>query len=477
MDIILFDQYYQIIKWMPFVKSQKCLTNVVALTVAVSLIFTQSTMPSQAQSGSVSVIRDAEIEQLVTDYTVPIFKAAGLKTQNIEIILVNDDSFNAFVDGQRMFINIGALMQSETPNEIIGVIAHETGHLANNHQQRLREQLKRAQTMAIIGMLVGIGAGIAGASAGNSDAASAGGGIAFGSNELAIRSLLSYQRGEEATADRAAITYLNKTQQSAKGMLITFKRFAQSLSMSGSRLDPYRLSHPLPQERIAAIETLAKQSPYFDKKDPPELQQRHDMMRAKIAANTGKFNELRRIFKNNSHGLPAQYGEAILAVKSGSPKTAILKVNLLLKNEPNNPFFHELLGEAYIKANNPSAAAAAYKRAAEIDTRQSSLFRINYGHALLLTNEPKNITTAISVIKNGITHEPDFSAAYGYLAMAYGRSGQIALADLATADMNYYNGQIKQARIFALRAQKKLKPKSPDWLRAQDILNTTQPTK
>ena len=143
--------------------------------LAMLLVFAPSIGVAQAQSQSVPIIRDAEIEQLLYDYTTPIFKAAGIRNK-IQIIVVNDQSFNAFVDGQRMFVNIGALMQAETPNELIGVIAHETGHLANGHQQRLREQIKRAQTMAVIGMLLGIGAGVAGASTGNTSAAGAGGG-------------------------------------------------------------------------------------------------------------------------------------------------------------------------------------------------------------------------------------------------------------------------------------------------------------
>ena len=289
-----------------------------------------------------------------------------------------------------------------------------------------------------------------------------------------MRTLLNYQRSEEAAADRAAVNYLNATGQSTKGMLITFERFSSALALSGAKVDPYRVSHPLPRERIAALETLAKQSPYYDKKDSPELQLRHDMARAKIAAYTDHFTELRRMFKDNPRGLPARYGEAILAVESGSPKNAVEKVKDLIKDEPKNPYFLELLGDALIKANDPAGAANAYKRSAELDPRGSSLLRVSYGHALLLTNDPKNVPLAITEIRAGIAKEPEFAAGYGYLALAYGRSGQVALADLATADMHYYSGNRMQARIFATRAQQKLARGSAEWLRAQDILNTTQ---
>lgn len=448
--------------------------NFITLSVAAALAFLPLSQAAVAQSRSIGIIRDAEIEELVADYTKPILRAAGLNTNNIQIIIVNDPSFNAFVDGQRIFVNIGTLMQADTPNEVIGVIAHETGHLAGHHQQRLREELKRAKTMAIIGMLVGVGASVAGAAGGSGGTASAGGGIMAGSSELAARSLFNYQRSEEAAADRSAINYLNKTGQSAKGMLVTFERFSSALALSGTRIDPYRISHPLPRERIAALETLAKKSPYYNKKDPPALQMRHDMMRAKIAANTGRFAELRRMFQNNLRGLPARYGEAILAVDSGSPKIALQKASALVKEQPSNPFFHELMGDAQIKANNPAGAAESYRKASELDGGKSSLLRISYGQALLLTNSPGLVKPAIAEIQRGLAREPEFAAGYGYLAMAYGRAGEVALADLATADRLYYSGSYQQARIFAMRAQQKLKRGTPNWVRAQDILSAAE---
>ena len=170
-----------------------------------------------AHAQNVPVVRDAEIEALVRDYARPIFKTAGLSKSGIDIILVNDPRFNAFVAGRRMFINTGALLQAETPNEIIGVIAHEAGHIAGGHQDRLREQIARAQTMSVISSLLGIGAMVAGAATDTSGLAQAGAGIMAGGNEVARRGLLGYQRSEEATADQSAIKYLEATGQSGQG--------------------------------------------------------------------------------------------------------------------------------------------------------------------------------------------------------------------------------------------------------------------
>src|SRR6478609_11112960 len=126
-------------------------------------------MPTaRAQSKGPPVLRDTETEQLLREYTRPILRVAGLEKQNIQMVIVNEGSFNAFVaDGRRIFVNYGAILQSETPNQIIGVLAHETGHLAGGHLSKLREQLANAQTQLIIAMLLGAGAMVAGARSGN----------------------------------------------------------------------------------------------------------------------------------------------------------------------------------------------------------------------------------------------------------------------------------------------------------------------
>jgi predicted Zn-dependent protease len=425
-----------------------------------------------AQSRPVPIVRDAEIEALVSDYAAPILRVAGLNSRGIRIILVNNNSFNAFVDGRRIFINTGTLLQAETPNEVIGVIAHESGHLAGGHQQRLREQLERAQTMAVIGMLLGVGATAAGAAAGNSSVAGAGGGLALGGTEMAMRNLLSYQRTEEMTADRSAITYLDKTGQSAKGMLTTFERFANALALTGARVDPYRISHPLPRERIANLETLAHASPNFDKKDPEALQQRHDLMRAKIAAYTGNQRAIAGLARKDPRGLAVRYGDAISTYLNGSARAALPKIDALIKEQPKNPYFYEIKGEILLKANDASGAAKAFQRAAQLDPNKSSLIRMSYGRALMLAGSKGDMPTAVRELKAGIARDPEFAQGYQYLAQAYGQMGQIGEAELATADMHYYSGNLQEAKIFALRAQQKLKRGSPEWVRAQDIINS-----
>jgi predicted Zn-dependent protease len=425
----------------------------------------------QAYAQNIPMVRDAEIEALVRDYARPIFKAAGLSKAGIQIVLVNDKSFNAFVAGRRLFINTGALMEAETPNEIIGVIAHEAGHLAGGHQQRLRDQLERAKTMAIIAGLLGAGAMVAGAATDSKGLAGAGMGLATGGGEVARRSLLSYQRGEEITADRSAITYLDATGQSGRGMLKTFQRFQSALSLSGAQVDPYRVSHPMPQDRIANLQTLIQKSPNYDKTDSAALQQRHDMMRVKIAAYTQGQAAASRMIQKINDGLAAKYGDAQVTYLYGNLRSAQAKADALVKTQPKNPYFQELRGDILMKTNRPKDAAAAYAKAVSLDPAKSGLLSVAYGQALMAVGTPDMLKKAVTQISNGLERDRENASGYRYLAQAYGMQGDVGDADLATAEGYYYSGAYRDAAIFATRAQQRLKPGSPGWLRAQDIIN------
>src|SRR5499427_8482921 len=253
---------------------RKRTSGLTAVMVAAALALAQIA-PVRAQNKGPPVLRDTESEQLLREYTRPILRVAGLEKQNIQMVIINDASFNAFVaDGRRIFVNYGAILKSETPNQLIGVLAHETGHLAGGHLAKLREQLAQAQTQMIIAMLVGAGAIVAGARSGNSNGglANAGAAAIAGPQEMIRRSLLSYQRQQEENADRAGVKFLTATGQSPKGMYETFKRFTSESLFAARGADPYTQSHPMPAERVASLEELAHASPYWDKKDDPSLQ-------------------------------------------------------------------------------------------------------------------------------------------------------------------------------------------------------------
>ncbi|WP_024515262.1 M48 family metalloprotease [Bradyrhizobium sp. Tv2a-2] len=452
---------------------RKKTTGLVAAIVAAALSLAPVAPAfAQEQSKGPSTLRDTETEQLLREYTRPILRVAGLEKQNINVVIINDSSFNAFVaDGRRIFVNYGAIMQSETPNQLIGVLAHETGHLAGGHLSKMREELARAQTGMIIAMLLGAGAMVAGARGGaNNGLANAGAAAVVGPQSMIQRSLLSYQRQQEDQADRAGVKFLTATGQSAKGMYETFKRFTSDSLFAARGADPYLQSHPMPAERVAALEGVARASPYWDKKDPPELQFRHDMVRAKISAFMERSDTVYRRYPPSNTSLPARYARAIASYLHGDPRSAATQIEGLIQAQPNNPYFHELLGQALLEGGHPAEAIAPLRKAVQL-SGNAPLIEMLLGQALVATENKAYTDEAISILRAAVGREGEAPLGFTQLAMAYGRKGDYAEADLASAQAAYLRGDNKTARELASRAKTRFAIGTPGWVKADDIVS------
>jgi predicted Zn-dependent protease len=452
------------------VRQARPASRVISLVSAAAVAL--SSVPVRAQTGAnagIPMIRDAEIEQLMRDYSRPILRVAGLADQNIRVVIINDRSFNAFVmDAHHIFVNAGALMESKTPNQVIGVFSHETGHIVGGHLSKMRQELANAQTAAIIAMLLGAGALVAGARSNNVDVGNVGGALMNAPQSYLIHSLLSYQRAQEDYADRAGVRFLTMTGQSAKGMYDTFKRFADESMFESKYIDPYAQNHPMPQERMAALETLVHNQ-YWDKKDPPELQFRHDMMRAKLYGFMDRPMEVMRRYPSTDTSLPARYARAISTYRFGDLRDAITQINGLIQAEPNNPYFYELKGQALLEGGHPADAIPPLQRAVQL-APDPALIQITLGQALVATENTKMADEAIPMLRAALIKEPESVDAYTQLAMAYGRKNDLADADLASAQAAFARGDNKTARELAERAKLRFAVGSPGWVKADDIV-------
>jgi predicted Zn-dependent protease len=450
---------------------RKKASKLTALTVAAALAVAPISVRAEQNKGP-PVLRDAETEQLLRDYTRPILRTAGLEKQNIQIVIINESTFNAFVaDGRRIFVNYGALMQSETPNQIIGVLAHETGHMAGGHLAKLREQLAQAQTQMIIAMLLGAGAIVAGARSNstNGGLTNAGAAMTSAPQEVIRRTLLSYQRQQEENADRAGVKFLTATGQSAKGMYETFKRFTNDSLFAAHGADPYVQSHPMPAERVAALEEMARSSPYWDKKDDPALQSRHDMMRAKISAFMERQDTVYRRYPLSNDSLPARYARAITTYLHGDLHSALAQIDGLIQVQPNNPYFYELRGQALLEGGKPAEAIAPLRKAVHLSSN-APLIEMLLGQALVASNNKAYTDEAIAILRAAVGRETEAPLGYTQLAMAYGQKGDLAQADLASAQAAYLRGDNKTARDLASRAKTRFAVGTPGWVKADDIV-------
>ena len=444
------------------------------IAVVTATALAAASLPAHAQGG-IGAIRDAEIEQLLREYTQPLLRTAGLAQQNVQVIIINDRSFNAFVaDGRRIFVNGGALMESETPNQIIGVLAHETGHIAGGHLARMREAMAAATTQSIIAMLLGVGALVAAGRSGGSGLGQAGAAAIAGPTQAIQNSMLGYIRAQEDQADRAAVKFLTATGQSPKGMYETFKRLANQILYQTRNINPYMQSHPLPSERVAALEGMARASPYWDHKDPPALQARHDMMRAKLYGFLERPDGVARRYPPSDTSLAARYARAISAYRFSDARSAAAQIDALINAQPQNPYFYELKGQALLESGKPAEAVAPLRHAIQL-APNPALIQIMLAQALIATRDRARVDEAVSILQTAVTREPESPDAYSHLAMAYGLKNDLARADLASAQAAFMRGDIKTAREIATRAKTRFPIGSPGWVKADDIASLKPP--
>ncbi|HYJ57784.1 MAG TPA: M48 family metalloprotease [Methyloceanibacter sp.] len=432
--------------------------------------------PAQPQG----LIRDAETESLIRLYAKPILSAAGLGSQGVRIHLVNDRNFNAFVvDGRNMFMHAGTLMNAKTPNQVIGVIAHEAGHITGGHLARLRTQVSKATSAALMLQLLGLATMVGGAMAGAPGLGSAGMGVAYGGQDAALRSLLAYRQSEESSADQAAVTFLNSAKHSRRGMLETFEFMASKL-VGVQGINPYLMSHPLPNQRLSQLRDLVASSPYYDNVDPPELQFRHDLMKAKLF---GFLDEPQTVFNRypqTDQSLPANYARAIATYRQSGVKVAMKQLDALIAAKPDSPYFYEIKGQFLFESGSSAAAIPPLREAVRLSPDEP-LLRIMLGQALLGVNDRKLVDEAITNLRTALAREDSSAMGYRQLATAYARKAEaaqaagarrqyMAQAELASAEAYFYEGQLKRAKQQAKRAREGFVDGTPNWIRADDIL-------
>jgi predicted Zn-dependent protease len=440
--------------------------RIIALALSVNLFLATAAC---AQGGP-GLIRDAEIEGLLRNMTRPIFKAAGINPGAVKVYVIADDRINAFVaGGQRIFIHTGLLTKARTPNEVIGVMAHETGHIAGGHLARLNNELERASTERIIGMLVGAAAMVGAAASGNNSAMGAGRGIMQGTQGMAQRNLLAYQRSMEASADQSALRYLEATKQSPNGMLTLFNKLATDNLATLANADPYMFSHPMPFERIRTLERTAKSSPYFKKADDPGMVLRLDLAKAKLA---GFMNTPQKVFQRypaSNTSLASRYARAIAMFRRGDIKNAMPILNSLTDDLPENPYFWELKAQAFMENGQPAKGIPSIKKARELLPNNGLLVHL-HAAMLLRTDDPRIADEALSLLRLAKKTEADMPVLYKDMARAYELKGDSARADLAAAEFAWAVGDRELALKKAKLAQDNFKRGTPEWLRANDLL-------
>ena len=415
-------------------------------------------------------IRDAEIEEIIGSYSAPIFEAAGLLPGNVEINVLGDLELNAFVaNGQQLYLNTGIILASKTPNELIGVIAHETGHIAGGHLARGRLAIEQARVPIIVSTLLGIGAAVAGAG-------DVGAAIIAGGSQVGNRNFLIFSRAQESSSDQAAASYLDATGQSTNGLLGVLDTLGSQSLLDLSTQNSYARSHPLSRERIAALQQHVSRSSFTSKIDSPALQLRHDRMRAKLSGFLVNPESVLNKYPASDTSIPARYARAAALHRQGNPKMAIAEINSLISELPQDAYFHEVKGQILYESGQIDGAIKAYRQAVRFAPGQP-LIQLALGQVLVATGKADLIQEGVIALEAGTRVEKEYPSAWHSLAVAYDELGDTGRAQLATAERLAILGHFDDARIHAERALPKLAHGSPSWLRASDIMSSGKPGK
>lgn len=406
------------------------------------------------------LIRDAEIEADLRRIADPLFSAAGLDPESVRIFVVNDPSLNAFVaGGQNLFIHTGLIQRAKSPEQLAGVIAHETGHISGGHLSRLRDAVGQANTEAIIGALLGAAAIVAGAP-------QVGTAVMAGGATVAERNLLRFSRGQEQAADQAAIRYLAAEQLPPTGLYEFFKILETQNLRINAEGPEYLRTHPLTRDRIVFLAGEVERSPYKGGSLPPEVHAAHARMVAKLEGFLAEPMEV--LARRSGPSFEDRYARAVALFRRGDTDRALELVAGLKAERPGDPHLDELEGQILFESGRIAAAVPAY-RATLAGVPEAALVRFGLARALLELHEQAATEEAVAHLREVVRIEPENAFAWRFLGIAEGRLGHEARASLALAEHALLIRKPEDAQLHLRRARQHVQPGDPEWLHLQDL--------
>lgn len=417
-------------------------------------------VPAAAQS----ILRDAETEALFRDMSRPLIAASGLDPKNVDVVLINDPSINAFVaGGQAVYVNSGLINEASTANEVQGVIAHELGHVVGGHAV-LNLGGKSATNISLLSLLLGAAA----AAAGGGEAAM---GVLMAGQQAAMGKYLAYNRSQEASADAAGAQYLSKAGITGRGSIEFFKKLQNLEFRYGYRPkegDAFFSSHPLTADRIATLQDTYEADPAWEEPSDPRIEERFRRVKAKLFGYLAEPRDTLRVYPLTDNSVNAHYARAYAYHKDSQLDRARAEVDALLQTAPNDPYFLELKGQILLESGRAAEALESLRRATELTSHQPLIATL-FGHALIATEDRENYGEAQQVLRAAVARDRENPFAWYQLGVIYAANGDMARARLASAEQQVLSGRMKEALMSAQAAQASLPTGTPDWLRAQDI--------
>ena len=432
------------------------------LAVLISLCLTA---PCLSRADSIRLIRDTEIENTISIYTKPILQAAGITDDTLKTHIINDPAINAYVaKGQKVFLTTGLLRQSKNAQQIIGVIAHEIGHIAGGHLIRLHKKIKKAKTTAFISQIMGLALSAVVKNPAGAIAVTSGG------EHLAERSFLNFSRGQEQAADQAAAKYLDKIGVSGNGLLELLNVLAGQEFLQSSNQDPYVRSHPLTQSRIRFMENHVRNSSKSNNNLPAHIVEKQLRMIAKLDAFLDTPEKTLEKYSERDQTIPARYARAIAMFRQADLARALPAINSLIAEYPSDPYFIELKAQMLFENGRLNDAMIVYQQAVRLLPR-APLIRTSLAHVMTEIGQAGLYDRALFHTKQALKFDPAFALTWRLASTLYGRKKKFGLAAWSLAEYNILLGRNRLALAQAKRALKLLKVGSPVWLRTEDLKN------
>ncbi len=413
-------------------------------------------------ANAATLINDTEIEKEITEIILPVAHAANIDSKRLKIYIVRDDDFNAFVrGGEDVFIYTGLLKRIKNPNALRAVVAHELGHTIGGHMVQISARMHDEIIRTMIIQALGVGLMVAG---GNP---TAGAGVMAGATGIAQQSLLSFSRDEERMADDMAVDLMVKSNNDPNGLITVFEQMRDMHGELETRVNPNRINHPLTRERINNAKTKISKLKKIPTKSQSQIKNENDeyeILRAKLIGYLDNDKNVITTYPYSNKTDSAIYARAIANMRGGDLKTAKTGTQTLIKRNPNNPYYYELLGDIEYQFGAYDDSVEAYEKSLELSKNAP---QIETALALVLSerNKPGDKQRATELCKHVILIEP---APLPYWILARVSDGGVS--DWAMAEFYNMNGDKANANKYAKSAQKKSKKDSPEYIKSGDIL-------
>ncbi len=419
------------------------------------------------KGGGLSILRDAEIERTIRHMSEPIFKVADLDKNSVSTYLINDNTLNAFVaGGQNIFLHSGLLLQARDANEVIGVIAHETGHITGGHLSRFSDGIKSATAMTLIGAILGAAA----IAAGSGDAGMA---LILGGQQIGSRTFLKYSRTQESAADQAALTFLERSGQSGMGLINFLDYLGDQELMTARYRDPYAGTHPVSGQRISKLRLRVEISSFYKAKTPPTLEHEFERLQAKLYGYLKPPYATLNKYPISDQSLYAKYARAFAYNKEHEIVKALSELDDLLKSHPDDPFFWETKGQILFENGQVVDSIIPYRNAVKY-LPDETLLRVSLAQSLIGSEDDQYLDEALSHLEYALARDPNNSFAWRQASVAYHRKKNDSMTYYSTAERFLLVGNLRGAMINAKHAVDTLPKNTPQWMRAQDILVITE---